>query len=275
MYIGIMGFGFVGQAVATSFTPPYAKDVTIGVYDPDPVARAKAEAAGYKVYDYHGDMGRPDAVFVCVPTPFLESAESKCDSHMLEEAVAAALEITATVICKSTAPPSVYKQFDPCLVAYVPEFLRQATATEDYLNQTSFVVGSDHHVLTDTVVKVLQASVLCDCDVWRVSRTAAVIAKYAHNVALAVKVSVMNEMYGLAVAHDTDWEDVRTVLNDTAVGMSHTQVPGPDGTRGFGGACFPKDLQAALAEISHLRRTSFLVLNTPVMEAATRWSQEE
>lgn len=267
MKIAIFGFGFVGQAVALS----YLDRSQVLVYDPSPEARARAEALGFRTFEDHCDLGMCEAVFVCVPTP--ARADGSCDDQYLRAAVGAALYVAPTIICKSTAPVSVYEQFDPHLVAFVPEFLRAATADQDYLTQPRVVIGADSANLRERVSYVLGLSRLNGTPVTFVPRNAAIIGKYAHNCALAVKVAVMNEMYGLAQAQGVEWTDVTAVLVDTNAGTSHTKVPGPDGTRGFGGACFPKDLKAALHEIEQVENQTMNRLPAYVLAAATEWSQ--
>ena len=73
--------------------------------------------------------------------------------------------------------------------------------------------------------------------------------KYFNNLFFAVKVSFMNEMRLVADKLETiNWEKaVRGFVSDGRVGDSHLQVPGPDGKRGFGGSCFPKDINAFMA----------------------------
>jgi len=70
--------------------------------------------------------------------------------------------------------------------------------------------------------------------------------KYFNNLFFAVKVSFMNEMKLVAEKTGTiNWEKaVRGFVSDGRVGDSHLQVPGPDGKLGFGGSCFPKDINA-------------------------------
>lgn len=270
MHIGIMGFGFVGQAVAKSYLPADGS-VEVTVYDPNFDATCRAQTLGFATVGDWTDMGRKDAIFVCVPTP--EKKDGSCDDQYLRQAVEAALELTPTVICKSTAPVSVYKQFDPALVAFVPEFLRAATADEDYMTQEHLIIGSDERSLTERVYQALWASQLSVSrdNVHTMSRASAIMGKYTHNVALAVKVAVMNEMYDLAVEVGADWSDVRDCLLGTNAGTSHTHVPGPDGQRGFGGACFPKDLNA----MRHLQADlcTFDPFQTSLFSAASRWIQ--
>ena len=73
------------------------------------------------------------------------------------------------------------------------------------------------------------------------------LIKYVCNTFFATKVSFLNEMKLVAAKVDANWEDVMEgFLRDGRVGNSHSQVPGPDGKLGFGGSCFPKDIQALI-----------------------------
>ena len=66
-----------------------------------------------------------------------------------------------------------------------------------------------------------------------------------NNTFLATKVSFLNEMKILANACGVDWNiAIEGFSLDSRVGNSHLQVPGIDGKKGFGGSCFPKDIQA-------------------------------
>ena len=68
-----------------------------------------------------------------------------------------------------------------------------------------------------------------------------------NNCFFATKVSFMNEMYDIANKCGADWETaVQGFVRDGRIGHSHLAVPGPDGKRGFGGSCFPKDIQAMI-----------------------------
>ena len=73
------------------------------------------------------------------------------------------------------------------------------------------------------------------------------LIKYMNNTFFATKVSFLNEMYLLSKSVKADWASaVEGFIRDGRVGHSHTQVPGHDGRFGFGGSCFPKDVQALI-----------------------------
>ena len=68
-----------------------------------------------------------------------------------------------------------------------------------------------------------------------------------------MKVSFFNEVYDFCTALDIDYDRVKDVaVLDERVGKSHTQVPGPDGKRGFGGTCFPKDIASLKSQLSRI-----------------------
>ena len=67
------------------------------------------------------------------------------------------------------------------------------------------------------------------------------------NCFFATKVSFLNEMYQIADKCNANWDEaVEGFVRDGRIGHSHMNVPGPDGKFGFGGSCFPKDIQALI-----------------------------
>jgi UDPglucose 6-dehydrogenase len=84
--------------------------------------------------------------------------------------------------------------------------------------------------------------------VFNMSLEEASLVKYGINSYLAAKVLWFNEFYDVVQKNGSNYRSVINALsNDPRIGNSHTQVPGFDGRRGFGGACFPKDTKALAA----------------------------
>jgi UDPglucose 6-dehydrogenase len=233
-HIGIIGFGYVGGAVASS----YANE-RILINDP------------YKYPDtsisYETLMKKCRAIFVCVPTP--QSDDGTCNTSILESVLQGLVGYDGLVICKCTAPPNVYTRLEAesgLKLAHVPEFLTQARAKYDYVNPHKIVVGCKKK-LREEVAEVLMASAINFdrvnieyCDI----ATASFFKYFANNM-LAIKVVLNNEFSVLASAMDVKWEEVaRIAATDSRLGNTHWAVPGPDGQAGFGGACFPKDTAA-------------------------------
>lgn len=250
--IGIIGLGFVGNAVAQSYHHKQVK-----FYDP---FKSGSCLSIEDLCDRH-------AIFLCVPTP--KSADGSCDTSIVESSLQALadLQYTGLVIAKSTAPFEIYERFAEKLeLAFVPEFLRGAHAVEDYLNSEFMIVGSNSWSIHSSVVEVLYNSDLHKLSSFRrLTIREACLVKYFENSFLATKVSLMNEFYFLAKTLGVNWENTIEALSlDKRIGQDHTQVPGPDGIFGWGGHCLPKDTEAliSIAKDANIR--------LPVLEEAVR-----
>ena len=120
-------------------------------------------------------------------------------------------------------------------VCYMPEFLTERTFIEDFKKQTMVFTGA-HELLTKifvgkkfTVMTPLEAE----------------LTKYMHNVFGAYKVTYFNACREYCEQMGADWRKVHTgVLLSGYINDTHTYVPGPDGKYGYGGKCFPKDVNA-------------------------------
>ena len=90
-----------------------------------------------------------------------------------------------------------------------------------------------------------------------------------NNTFFASKVSIMNEFYRFAKQLGVDWDKaLYGFVSDQRIGDSHLNVPGPDGKFGFGGTCFPKDINAF---ISFAKKNN---INMNVLEAAWKTNLE-
>jgi UDPglucose 6-dehydrogenase len=234
--IGIIGLGFVGNAIKQAF---WNEDQLVLV-DND---RTRGR-------DPFQDLVRCDGVFICVPTP--QDDDGTCDTTILED-ILAKLEIIkfeGVIISKCTAPPDTYTRLNekyPNLV-HAPEFLTAANAARDYANGKFAIIGGRikaYRDLAESIIKQTQGGLgehIHHCTIAEAS-----LAKYAINTFMATKVTFMNELYSLAKASDCDYNQIaKMIKSDVRIGNSHMQVPGPDGSFGFAGACFPKDTNALL-----------------------------
>lgn len=233
MKIGIVGFGYVGSAVAASYA-----ESQVMVYDPKYPGLSKPIAEIKRVCS---------VIFVCVPTP---SGPSGCDTSILDRVIGDLQGYEGLAIVKSTAPPQWYAEVEAnsgLRVAHVPEFLTQARAKYDYVNPHKIVVGCKPE-LRDPITRVLLASAINFDRINNIefcSIAEASFFKYMANNILAMKVIINNEMSQLASAMGLDWETISLMAkSDSRLGNTHWSVPGPDGEYGFGGACFPKDTEA-------------------------------
>ena len=222
--IGIIGYGMVGKAVKHGFpkTQHCISDPYINNTEVTDVC-----------------LANPEAIFVCVPTPSDDSNYS-----ILKEVLGKIKksEYKGLVVVKSTVLPHHLIPYD---VLYNPEFLTERTNLEDFINPPMLVIGGDRgQELLDLYDKY--SIVKTDKRFLTSVRNASFI-KYMMNTFYAMKVTYMNEMYD--VVGKDDWEEVTDILSQHPwMGSHHFQVPGPDGKRGFGGKCFPKDTKALVDE---------------------------
>ena len=238
MRIGIIGFGYVGQAIGWAY-----KDHDLLINDPN----LPGSASLNKFVDR-------DAIFVCVPSPSTE--DGHCNSSILEETLKNLLLVTISnpevvIISKTTATPQIYKRLQeqyPNLV-HAPEFLTQANNTADYMNARYCVLGGDYDQAVKARNVIIEGRRLTHDKHIIVSIETAALYKYMMNSYLATKVTFMNDWNKIADAQGVKLNDLRFIAaHDDRIGTSHMEVPGPDGHYGWGGACFPKDIAAILEE---------------------------
>lgn len=237
--IGIVGLGFVGDAIRRVFADQGFKIVCI---DADP----------QKTNGTYSDLKDCEAVFVCVPSPSKENGE--CDTSILNSVLYLLKDYKNVIISKTTAPPQFYEKMQPLYpnLVHVPEFLTSANAVKDFSGETEIIIGGQVLAYQREAERILR-SVQPIKNVAFCSIGEAALAKYVINSFLATKVVFMNEMAELAEVHGYDWRKIRILINvDERIGKSHTQVPGPDGQYGFGGMCFPKDTNALVKYASKL-----------------------
>ena len=254
--LGIVGHGFVGSAVNQGFT----KDVKKYIVDPNKFSGNTIK----KLLDF-----RPDAVFVSVPTPQLESGE--CNTSIIESVLQ---ELNAgknlLVIIKSTVPAyklqAVKEQCINLRIVYNPEFLTEKNYIHDFKNPPMHIFGG---APTDTeqVEQLYKDHSLCSaCPVFHTDLITASMVKYCINSFLATKVTFMNEMYDvLRAAGGTEWSEfVKIIITDPRIGTSHMRVPGNDGVKGYAGSCFPKDTAALAYYAREILNTPFTQLETSI-----------
>ena len=99
---------------------------------------------------------------------------------------------------------------------------------------------------TSEVTKIYKLFSLCTTDKYvEMSAPEAAFVKYGVNTFLATKVTFFNQLYDAVTDFGCNWPSFANAIGlDSRIGQGHTRVPGFDGKRGFGGACFPKDLKA-------------------------------
>lgn len=165
----------------------------------------------------------------------------------------------AEVVIKSTILPGTCKKLWGTYgidVIHNPEFLTEAKAFEDFVNQDQIIIGHDIDTAPKTVA--LYQKHFPQAEIVETSTQTAELYKYTHNCFLATKVTFWNEIYQAANRCKANFDLIRDLLVDTGkAGSTHNKVPGPDGQFGYGGACLsPESLISTprgLIQISDLK----------------------
>lgn len=205
-----------------------------------------------------------EVVFICVPTPMKPSGEIDYDPirFSLDLLYSAVKKIEKDpkkifVVVRSTAVSGTTDAFSkdyPFRFMFNPEFLREKHALEDMKNTERIVVGVEDEESAQKIKEVYEL-IFPNARFIVTNRRTAEMIKYAANAALAAQIMIANEIYKICEALDIDYEIVKnTIQLDNRIGKNF-DVPGPDGDFGFGGKCFPKDLNALiyLARENHVR----------------------
>jgi UDPglucose 6-dehydrogenase len=141
-----------------------------------------------------------------------------------------------------------------------PEFLREGFAVDDFMKPDRIVIGSSSQRANDLMNKIYAPFVRQGNPIIFMDEKSAELTKYAANSFLATKISFMNEIANLCELLDANVDDVRRGIGtDTRIG-NRFLFPGI----GYGGSCFPKDVQA-LAKSSSEADYDFKIL-TAVMD---------
>lgn len=248
--IGIIGIGMVGSQLARYFCEikKLARGDTLFLYDIDPKK------------DYSDDISRADVIFVCVPTP--RSPDGTANLSAVESAIGM-IEEKKVVVIKSTVPPgtteNLQKKYPAHQFVFNPEFLTESQAWEDMIRPDRQIVG--YTSVTDTkhaaaaILRLLpdaffKSPSLHGCYEGNyVTATEAETGKIAANVFGATKVTFANILADFceALEESASYENVRHILaHDGRIGPAWLDVH-HGSYRGFGGYCFPKDLDAFIA----------------------------
>ncbi|MBI3961278.1 MAG: UDP-glucose/GDP-mannose dehydrogenase family protein [Deinococcus sp.] len=201
-------------------------------------------------------------VFITVNTP--SGPDGQADTGYVYAAVRSVLEHARPgliLVMKSTVPVGTADEIAQ-LIAYSrrrgigvvsnPEFLRQGSAIQDFLQPDRVVIGASRPAAAAAVAQLFAGLA---APVVRCSRRSAELAKYAANAFLAARISFMNEVAAICEAVEADIEEVAQIVgSDRRIGPAYLRAG-----LGWGGSCFPKDVRAlAATAASHGRRPAIL-----------------
>ena len=248
--VGIIGNGFVGSAIVSGFS----LHSNIKIYD------TKPEQCTHSL---QGVIEGSEFIFICVPTPMKTVSGGELVLDILDEVFSDInfmlqnplrrpdkKSCDKIFIIKSTVIPGTVERYQekyPDLkIVFNPEFLTERSARLDFINSSRVVLGGSPED-TERVEKLYRSRFPYKTIIKTDACTAQFI-KYMANCFFSVKVSFMNEMKQGAESLGVNWHDaMKGFILDGRIGNSHLDVPGHDGSRGFGGKCFPKDLNAFIS----------------------------
>jgi UDP-glucose 6-dehydrogenase len=285
--IAIIGTGYVGLTTGACFAH-LGHVVVCADVDPDKVARlSKGEIPivehgldrlveeGLRSGRLRFVLGAASAVrdcdiaFLCVPTP--QADDGSADLSYIEAAareISEQLPYESVVVNKSTVPVGSTRVVERVLdrpdvkVVSNPEFLREGSAVQDFLNPDRIVVGSDDQA---AAIKVSSLYLGVAAPVIVTDPASAETIKYAANAFLATKLSFVNAVAAIC-------EGVGADVNDVVLGLGYDKRIGQDFLRpgpGWGGSCFRGDETLIVRGVDGVRLARFDQLGR-AFEAAGR-----
>ena len=278
MKVSILGSGYVGTTIAASFAA-FGHDVINVDIDEDVVTTINAGEAPIhepgldELLDKHGgdrltatteytDILETDLTFLALPTP--SKSDGSIDTSIIETAAEQLGQTLAnkpgdhTVVTKSTVIPTTTTEILAPLVADAsgktigedlhiamnPEFLREGTAVEDFQHPDKLVFGANDSVALDSLYDVFDPLLQSgDIPVIETGVKEAEMIKYANNAFLASKISLINDLGNICKEFDIDAYEIADAIGlDDRISERFLR----SGV-GWGGSCFPKDVNAIIA----------------------------
>lgn len=269
MRICVLGTGYVGLVAGACFSDSgnhvICADLDankieklqkgeIPIYEPgldELVSRnSKAQRLQFTT-DIGNSIGKSQVVFIAVGTPTTESGALDL-TYVLSAAkmVRENLKGNTVIVLKSTVPVGTADKVREVLkgltyqveVVSNPEFLKEGTAVNDFMKPERVVVGCHSEWAKQVMADLYAPYVRSGNPIFFMDNRSAELAKYAANAFLATKISFINEMANLCERVGGNIQEVRKVLvTDSRIG-SKFLYPGC----GYGGSCFPKDVQGLI-----------------------------
>ena len=191
-----------------------------------------------------------EVIFIAVGTPQGEDGSADL-SHVLAVArgIGQYMNGPKVIVDKSTVPVGTAKKVRDAIAAQTkhtfhvvsnPEFLKEGAAIDDFMRPDRVVIGCDHEDAAKVMRELYSPFVRTNNPILVMDVVSAEMTKYAANAMLATRISFMNEISNLCDKCGADIDAVRVGIGtDQRIGMSFL-FPGI----GYGGSCFPKDVQA-------------------------------
>ncbi len=270
MRIAVIGTGYVGLVTSTCLAE--SGNEVVGI-DKDAAKIAVLEAGKLPIYEpgllelvqrngreqrlsFTTDLAKgvqnAQLVFIAVGTPQSADGAANLDNlWAVGEQLATTVRHDAVVVIKSTVPVGTNRQLAERMakkagrrieVASNPEFLKEGVAIDDFMKPDRVVVGVRKPEVGDLLHELYMPFLRTEHPFLVMSPESAEMTKYVANAMLAAKISFINEMANVCEKLGADINDVRRGIgHDQRIGFQFL-FPGP----GYGGSCFPKDVNALI-----------------------------
>ncbi|MBN8260883.1 MAG: UDP-glucose/GDP-mannose dehydrogenase family protein [Xanthomonadales bacterium] len=273
MRVCIFGTGYVGLVTGTCLAE-VGHDVVcvdidqakvdglnrgiIPIYEPglEPMVKANHAAGRLRfTTDAASGIAHGDVLFIAVGTPPDEDGSADLQYVLaVARTIGSHLARPGVVVDKSTVPVGTADKVRAAIAAELaargadvafdvvsnPEFLKEGAAVEDCMRPDRIVIGADNQAAVDKLKRLYAPFNRNHDRIVAMDVRSAELTKYAANAMLATKISFMNEIANIAEQVGADVEMVRKGIgSDPRIGW-HFIYPGA----GYGGSCFPKDVQA-------------------------------
>ncbi|MBX7137896.1 MAG: UDP-glucose/GDP-mannose dehydrogenase family protein [Oligoflexia bacterium] len=270
MKITVVGAGYVGLVAAACFAESGNDVIGVDVDDAKVEKLTKAESPIYEpgltdllkrnlknarlrfTTSLKEGVELSDIIFIAVGTPQDEDGSADL-THVLEVAkgIGTYMNGFKTIVDKSTVPVGTARKVHETIakltkhqfeVVSNPEFLKEGAAIDDFMKPDRVVVGVPSERAAKLMRELYAPYVRTNKPILVMDVPSAELTKYASNSMLATRVSFMNEIANLCEKVGADIDSVRIGMGtDSRIGMAFL-FPGI----GYGGSCFPKDVQALI-----------------------------
>ena len=237
MKLGIIGLGAVGSANKEGFE--YVGN-EVSVHD------VKLNTEISNILD-------SEIVFLCLPTP--STNDGDCDTSILEEVISnlndtnykGIIAIRSTVIPGFTQ--SMIDKYKNLAICFVPEFLRERCAADDFINNHKLLAIGTHDIWVYR--KVVKAHGNLPEHIEHLTPTEAEVLKYFNNVYASLRVTFANVLFEICEKLKCDYSSIKNAYIKTGKAVD-MYLDVSENLRGYGGMCLPKDTKALAKLIEKL-----------------------
>ncbi len=275
MKVSIVGTGYVGLVTGTCFSETGLtvtcvdidkekveglKNGKVPIYEPGLELMIKRNIEKGRLFlttSLKESLEDADAVFIAVGTPPDEDGSADL-KHVLAVAreIGQLIDHYMVIVTKSTVPVGTAEKVRKVVreeinkrgadvafdIASNPEFLKEGAAVQDFLRPDRIVIGIDSEKAKKTMERLYKPFVLNNHPIYFMNIPSSELTKYTANSMLATKISFMNDIANLCEILGADVNMVRKGIgSDSRIGNKFI-YPGA----GYGGSCFPKDVQALI-----------------------------